>query len=278
MPTNWSAPEAHQTIQFLPPVIMPNAMKPAVSPTSTPARKPVKASTANGPALAVRAGRRRAREPFAAKAYRELRARLLDNSMPSGEQYTEEELAAMLRMSRTPTREAMLRLAGEGLVEVRPRHGMRIKPVSPVDMREIYEVLTALESTAAALAEARVDQGDSIRQLRAAISDMDAALERDDLAAWAAADERFHTLLVEAAGNSRLTELVQTYVGQSHRVRMLTLRLRPKPSMSNRDHEAVVDAVEAHDAKRAREIHFTHREQSGRMLVELLASHGLTQL
>jgi DNA-binding GntR family transcriptional regulator len=257
---------------------MSNAMKPTLSRASPPARKPVKAPVANKPVAAARAGHRRAREPFADKAYRELRARILDNSMPSGEQFTEEELAALLQMSRTPTREAMLRLAGEGLVEVRPRHGMRIKPVSPVDMREIYEVLTALESTAAALAAARTDQGDSVKQLRNAICDMDAALERDDLAAWAAADERFHTLLVEAAGNSRLTELVQTYVGQSHRVRMLTLRLRPKPSMSNRDHEAVVDAVEAHDAKRAREIHFTHREQSGRMLVELLASHGLTRL
>lgn len=257
---------------------MPKAMKSSLSRASTPAPKPVKAPIAKKPAVAARAAPSRAREPFADKAYRELRARILDNSMPSGEQYTEEELAALLRMSRTPTREAMLRLAGEGLVEVRPRHGMRIKPVSPVDMREIYEVLTALESTAAALAAARVDQGESVELLRAAIRDMDAALERDDLAAWAAADERFHTLLVEAAGNSRLTELVQTYVGQSHRVRMLTLRLRPMPSMSNRDHEAVVDAVEAHDAKRAREIHFTHREQSGRMLVELLASHGLTRL
>ncbi len=257
---------------------MPNAMKAPVSRTSTPPRKPVKATIAKKPAVALRPGRRRVKEPFADKAYRELRARILDNSMPSGEQYTEEELAAMLKMSRTPTREAMLRLVGEGLVEVRPRHGMRVKPVSQVDMREIYEVLTALESTAAALAAARSDQGASVELLRAAIREMDAALERDDLAGWAAADERFHTLLVEAAGNSRLTELVQTYVGQSHRVRMLTLRLRPKPSTSNRDHEAVVDAVEAHDAKRAREIHFTHREQSGHMLVELLASHGLTHL
>ena len=257
------------------------AMKPSPPRTGKLMRSATKPASRPGAAKqavpALRPGRR-AREPFADKAYRELRARILDNSLPSGEQFTEEELAAMLHMSRTPTREAMLRLAGEGLVEVRPRHGMRVKPVSTVDMREIYEVLTALESTAAALAAARVDQGDSIRQLRLAISDMDAALERDDLAAWAAADERFHTLLVEAAGNSRLSELVQTYVGQSHRVRMLTLRLRPKPMTSNRDHEAVVDAVEAHDAQRAREIHFAHRENSGQMLVELLASHGLTRL
>jgi DNA-binding GntR family transcriptional regulator len=261
-------------------------MKPAVSRAVSKQHKStksaVKPAARSGGAKklrsARRSGRTAAREPFADIAYRELRARILDNRMLSGEQFTEEQLAAMLRMSRTPTREAMLRLVGEGLVEVRPRHGMRVKPVSMADMREIYEVLTALESTAAALAASRTDQGDSIRHLRSAISDMDAALERDDLKAWAEADERFHKLLVAAAGNSRLTELVQTFVGQSQRVRMLTLRLRPKPTNSNRDHEAVVDAVEAHDAARARRIHYEHRETSGRMLVELLASHGLTQL
>lgn len=243
--------------------------------SSAPAAKP--AATSKSSAVA-QSRRRHLREPFADRAYRELRARILDNRLRSGEQFTEEELAATLQMSRTPTREAMLRLAGEGLVEVRPRHGMRVKPVSTADMREIYEVLTALESTAAALAAARTDQGDCVAQMRAAINDMDAALERDDLKAWAEADEQFHKLLVAAAGNSRLSELVQTFVGQSKRVRMLTLRLRPKPIMSNRDHEAVVDAVEAHDAARARRIHYAHREKSGRMLVELLASHGLTQL
>lgn len=197
--------------------------------------------------------------------------------MPSGEQYTEPELASLLHMSRTPTREAMLRLASEGLVELRPRQGMRVKPVSMVDMREIYEVLTALESAAAALAAARADQGDAISALRTAISDMDAALERDDLPSGRRPTS-VSTRGWSAAGNRRLNELVQTYLGQSHRVRMLTLRLRPKPVSSNRDHESVVDAVAAHDGARAREIHYAHREKSGRMLVELLASHGLTQL
>lgn len=224
------------------------------------------------------AERRRGRRSFSDSAYRDLRARILDNRMPSGEQFTEEELASMLKMSRTPVREAMLRLANEGLVEVRPRHGMRVRPVSVGDMREIYEVLTGLESTAAALAAQREDQGDYVSRLREAIVEMDRALERDDRRGWAAADERFHTLLVEAAGNSRISELVQTFFDQSHRVRMLTLFLRSIPITSNRDHEAVVDAVAAHDPERAREIHYAHRQKSGQMLVDLLIRHGLTQL
>lgn len=220
----------------------------------------------------------RKKESYSDKAYRELRRHILDNAMSSGQQYTEQELAAMLRMSRTPTREAMLRLANDGLVEIRPRHGMRVKPISVEDMREIYEVLTALESTAAGLAATRPAGEVDLEALHEAIQRMEIALEKDDLKAWAEADERFHNLLVASAGNRRLTELVETYVGQSHRVRMLTLRLRPKPLASNQDHAEVVAAIAARDPARAREIHRAHREKSGNMLVALLMSHGLTQL
>jgi DNA-binding GntR family transcriptional regulator len=147
-----------------------------------------------------------------------------------------------------------------------------------IDMREIYEVLTALESIAAGLAARRAEQGDHVERMRAAIRDMDAALERDDHKAWAAADERFHALLVEAAGNTRIKDLVQTFVDQSHRVRMMTLPLRPSPILSNRDHEAVVDAIAARDGERARRIHHDHRHKAGELLVDLLARNGLIRI
>ena len=84
-------------------------------------------------------------------AYLAIRRRILDNVYPPGHQALEGDLAGELGISRTPVREALIRLANEGLVEVVPRHGMRVLPVSPTDMREIYVVLTALESAAAEL-------------------------------------------------------------------------------------------------------------------------------
>ena len=90
------------------------------------------------------------RIPYAEQAYRELKRRILDNELSPGENLLEQEIAAELGMSRTPAREAMMRLANEGLVEVKPRHGMRVLPISADDMKEIYLVLTSLESTAAA--------------------------------------------------------------------------------------------------------------------------------
>jgi len=220
----------------------------------------------------------RARESFSERAYRELRRRILDGELQVGDQYLEQEVASMLGMSRTPCREALIRLANEGLVEVRARHGMRVKPVSVRDTREIYDVLTALESSAAGLAAERDLSDDDIGRLRAAVADMDARLESDDLDGWAEADERFHRLLLELSGNRRIVGLVGTYIDQAHRVRMLTLRLRPKPMASNDDHRAVVDAIVGHDAEAARRIHWKHRERSGKLLVTLLETHRMSQV
>ena len=79
------------------------------------------------------------------QAYRALKQKILENQLPPGTQLLELEAAALLNMSRTPVREAMVLLGQEGLIAIRPRHGMRVLPISPDDMKEIYEILTALE-------------------------------------------------------------------------------------------------------------------------------------
>ena len=212
------------------------------------------------------------------RAYQELKRRILDNEMPAGFQALEQELAEMLAMSRTPVREALIRLADEGIVEVRPRHGMRVLPISISDMREIYEILTGLESTAAELVAKRGLEPQKLAALHAAVTEMETALAADDLPGWAQADEHFHNLLVEYSGNERLRTWVNTCRDQAHRARMATLRLRPKPVDSNKDHAAVVDAIERRDAEAARRLHHEHRVRAGVMLVEILQLHGITQL
>lgn len=218
------------------------------------------------------------RVSFSDQAYELLRRQILDNDLPAGFQATEQEIAETLGVSRTPVREALVRLAGEGLVEVRPRHGMQVLPISADDMREIYQILTGLETVAAeSVARNGLSEGE-VAQLRKAVGDMDQALEKDDLRAWADADERFHLLLVDYCGNRRLRSLVGTYWDQAHRVRMATLRLRPKPVKSSADHAALLDAILRRDPEAASRIHREHREGSGKLLIDILKTHGLTQL
>jgi len=212
------------------------------------------------------------------RAYNELKRRILDNEMPAGYQALEQELAELLGMSRTPVREALIRLANEGMVEVRPRHGMRVLPISAQDIREIYDVLTSLESTAAELVARNGLSQERLETLNRAVRDMDDALAADDMLAWADADERFHELLVEYSGNERLRAMVRTCWDQAHRVRIATLRMRPKPLDSNTEHAEVVDAIARGDADAARRTHRNHRVRAGRVLVDLLNTHGIRQL
>jgi DNA-binding GntR family transcriptional regulator len=212
------------------------------------------------------------------RAYVEIRRRIIENEMPAGSVVLEQDLAQELGMSRTPVREAMIHLANEGLVEVRPRHGFRVLPISVKDMIDIYEILTALESTAAASLARDGATDQQLATLEGAVEAMDGALAINNLDAWAAADERFHKMLVAHAGNQRLLSVVEMFWDQTHRARMVTLRLRPKPTRSNDDHRAVINAIRARDPVTAQQQHTQHRTMSGQMLVELIEKYKLRSI
>jgi DNA-binding GntR family transcriptional regulator len=211
-------------------------------------------------------------------AYQAIRARILDNVWPPGHQALEQALALELGMSRTPVREALIRLQNEGLIEVVPRHGMRVAPVSATDMKEIYEILTSLEATAAELVAQRRPTPAEIAPLEKATRDMEKALKKDDLDAWAEADERHHRHLIELCGNRKLAAVVYNYWDRAHRARMFTLRLRPKPVDSTHEHLAVVEAIRRGDAVAARELHRQHRERGSRELLAILTRYRLNQV
>ncbi|MBU0781554.1 MAG: GntR family transcriptional regulator, partial [Alphaproteobacteria bacterium] len=103
------------------------------------------------------------------RAVQSLRELIFCGELPAGSDHLEAELAERFGMSRTPVREAALVLESQGLVEMRPRKGIRILPVSADDMREIYDVLTELESFAAQQAALQGYQASDLKKLEAAI-------------------------------------------------------------------------------------------------------------
>lgn len=207
-----------------------------------------------------------------------LRTMIFSGVLPPGSDHLEAELAERLGLSRTPVREALTRLEGQGLVTIRPRRGARIVGLSPADMNDIYQVLTALEAAAAGLAAARALPEEELAPMTAATDAMDAALEVGDLEAWAAGDDAFHAGLVAASGNPRLVEATQLYGDQVRRARMMTLRLRPPPYRSNTEHRAVLAAIRSGDAATAEKLHRQHREGARQLLTDLLKTHQLNWL
>jgi DNA-binding GntR family transcriptional regulator len=155
---------------------------------------------------------------------------------------------------------------------------MRVLPVSPTDMREIYEILTALECMAAEIVARRKPTDAELQPLIQATADMDKALENDDLNAWAAADERFHASLIELSGNRQLAATVWNYWDRAHRARMFSLRLRPKPVNSTQEHTALVDRLRDGDAAGAAQVNREHRERASRELLVIFEQFKLAQM
>lgn len=214
------------------------------------------------------------------EAYRALKEAIRENVFPPGYQGSEQEIASRLGMSRTPVHEAIIRLQEEGLVRVMFRRGVLVCPVSPEDMREIYDVIIALEAMAAELLAGRdeADRDASVRELAQANEAMRQALARDDLTAWAAADDLFHRTLIERSGNGRIARIAGTIMDQSHRARMLTLRMRAKPVRSVEEHQAIIDAIARGDAAQARRHARDHRARARDELLPLLAHLNIRHL
>lgn len=212
------------------------------------------------------------------QAMEKIRQLIFDGELAAGSDHLESELAGRLGMSRTPVREATLMLAQQGLLEVRPRKGVRIVTLSLKDMEEIYAILTELESLAAEEAAGLGYKDEDLTDLKQAIEAMEQALASEDREAWALADEAFHTELVRLGGNSRIQTIVSMMANQVRRARAMTLYIRPLPVKSNEDHRAVFDAIRNGDAAQARERHHSHRQHAREVLIELLKKHKLFQL
>ncbi len=207
---------------------------------------------------------------LSAKTYIALKEMILSNRLTTGVYYLERELSDLLGISRTPLKEALVRLEREGLITIQPRHGMKVLPISADDMAEIYQVIAALECEAVRSLASRGLPASEIAQLEASTQQMEAALKNDTLEEWAAADESFHRLLIDLCHNSRLKSTVLMFWDQAHRARYLTLNFREKPTDSTKDHQRVVDAIKSGDAALASRIHQEHRIKGGQVMINIL--------
>jgi DNA-binding GntR family transcriptional regulator len=214
------------------------------------------------------------------EAYQALKTAIRDNVFPPGHQAAEPEIARQLGMSRTPVHEAIIRLQEEGLVQVLPRRGILICPISADDIREIYDVLIAVEGMAARLLAglpANVSRSGA-EELERETAAMEWALDKGELLDWAAADERFHQFLTELCGNRRLARVAATVRDQSHRARLFTLHLRSLPTASAAEHRQIIDAIRAGKASEAEAAARSHRVRARDALLPLLVQYGMRNL
>ncbi|WP_407519933.1 GntR family transcriptional regulator [Methylobacterium oryzisoli] len=218
----------------------------------------------------TRKARPAADAPLADAVYLRIKRAVIRGDLPPGSQITEQQIAAELEVSRTPVHEAVVRLENEGWLRLQPKRGLVIAALTAPEMRDVYEVLMGLEGMAVERLAARPADEPVEAEIRAAAAAAEAALARGDLAGWAEGDDRFHALLVERCGNPILAGLARTVMERAHRARLLTLRLRPPPDSSNRDHREILAAIARRDPPAAKAALEAHRRRGMAVLLPIL--------
>ena len=217
------------------------------------------------------------RRPLYEDVADQLRERIFRNELRPGEWLDELKLASEMTISRTPMREAIKVLAAEGLVEMRPRRGAYVAESSPDDLRDIYHLLSLLESDAAAELAAS-DDGAALRELE----DLHEQLRRSASSIPVAANEffrineAFHLRLLQLAGNRWRTQVVQDLRKLMKLHRHHSLLKRGRISASFDEHEALMSTLragQADGARRAMQAHFASGLEAASAPVEASNAH-----
>jgi DNA-binding GntR family transcriptional regulator len=205
------------------------------------------------------------------RVYAALRERILAGDIPHHARLHQEQLSEELGVSRTPLREALGRLAADGLVELLPQRGARVADISPADMETSYGARLVIEPAAAALAASR-RSGEDLEEMRRAIADH--RRETADVQAVYDANRDFHLAVVRASDNPFLLRFCEQLW-----VRRLGLRVyeeqREPPEFIAADadwHERIADAIEAGDADLAEREMREHIDQAMQLLLRQLAA------
>lgn len=203
------------------------------------------------------------------RAYLALRQSIRTLRLAPGQMVREREVVEALGMSRTPVREALVRLETEGWVQIIPRHGFLINSLAADDLQQMYEIVEGLDGMASALATTR-NTAETLSSLEAVLQQQLEALERNDLIAWAELDDAFHLQIVKLSGNVRLCDLVENYNDQLYRARLYTINLRPRPTRSVEEHQHIFEAMRVGDAEGARMRMQDHRRRARGEILQVI--------
>lgn len=198
-----------------------------------------------------------------------LREAILDGMLQPSAWLREDEIARAFQVSRTPVREALRRLADEGLAVKTAHHGTVVAPLSLEDILALYVVREDLEGLAARLAAVRCPPG-LVEELDAIGERMKVATELGDVSQLARLNLEWHRALREAAANTYLDRFLNQVEHAVRRLPVSTFAHQGRPAEALAEHDAVVRAIEARDGATAEKAARAHMHRAREIRLSML--------
>jgi phosphonate utilization transcriptional regulator len=191
----------------------------------------------------------------------EIEQLILRGDLAIGRRINESELAARFGTSRGPIREALRALEESRLIRSEKNRGVFVREISVAEADEIYDIREALDQLIGRRVAERATP-EQLRELEAVLAEMDDASAKQDIRAYHALNLKFHDMLVDFAGNARLTESYRLLTKGLLLFRLRGLQDGGGFAVSNTEHKAVVEAVAARDCARAGQLLRQHASES----------------
>ena len=198
-----------------------------------------------------------------------LREAIRTGVLEPGERLMEVQLAEELGISRTPVREAIRKLEQEGYVIMMPRRGTYVSDVSVRDVKEIFEIRSALEALSTGLAARRIEP-DELEKLQNLLVDIEGYIDSGDIDKIVETDIKFHGLLYQVSRNERLVGIVNNLKEQLARFRTLSMSYPGRLQETLDEHREMVEAIADGDVSGAREAAERHMERAEETLLKAM--------
>lgn len=201
-----------------------------------------------------------------------LRDHIVEGNIADGARISERQLCEMLKVSRTPLREALKVLAAEGLVELSPNRGARVRPLGPEDIAELFDLMGGLEGLAGRLACEKISDED-VEKIAQFHHDMYGFYIRQDMQGYFRMNQLIHRAIVQAAGNAMLVANYESLASRIRRVRYSAnfARKRERWAEAMREHEAILDALRRRAGSELSDILFQHLRNKGAAAIAYLS-------
>jgi GntR family transcriptional regulator, rspAB operon transcriptional repressor len=201
--------------------------------------------------------------------FNRLRADILSCVLRPGSQLQERQLVERYEVSKSPIRDALLKLEEENLVEVLPRKGYRVNPISLADAHELYDMRHMLERECIL----RMIDNAPARVIEA-LDDFRMTIAPTDLPNWIEYNTSFHTYLAVHSGNKRLARISCNIIDQAQRLTYVSVTSTDQMDLTNyvSEHETIIDAIQRRDRRQATALARDHIDNSRRRVFEALGN------
>ncbi|MBB3291129.1 MULTISPECIES: GntR family transcriptional regulator [Rhizobium] len=200
-----------------------------------------------------------------------LRDEILDLELPPGSPIDEVQLSERFGMSRTPIREALVRLAGEGLIDTLPNRSTMVSQIDFLNMHNYFDALVLMYRVTTQLA-AKYHRPEDLEAVRALQADFAAAVEAQDALAMISTNAALHLAIAEAGRNPYFTSLFSRLLNEGRRILRLYYQSYNDrlPRRFVEEHDEIIDAVAGRDIELAERLAREHAEQIVAQIQKLL--------